>query len=101
MYQQASVWSEELRCNWWGWVVLAEGQLALGLDDRHCCDMTAAIRIAEAVMPGVWRIKTFSGQKAGTEYQKVGGEWGVAEASPLVNAFNAFQRHVRSVRTEH
>lgn len=100
-------WSDDLQCEWWCIRVLADGQIALAIAEGHCCDMHGAIRVATAVMPEVWRIKTVAGTVEDTEYWKVDGEWRaaypsrLADASDLKGALNSFQRAIRAMRTEH
>ena len=70
-----SAYSSAMQCDWQAWRVLASGELALDMPNENCCDMQAAVDIAEKLMPSVWRIATFSGGAPDTEYRNVRGEW--------------------------
>lgn len=69
------VWSEALQCEWLGWRVVGEYALALDLPDGNCCDMTGAIKTAEALMPEVVRIVSFQGGENDTIYRKESTGW--------------------------
>lgn len=70
-----SAYSSAMQCDWQAWRVLSSGELALDMPHGNCCDMQAAVAIAEKIMPFVWRIATFSGGVPDTEYRNVCGEW--------------------------
>lgn len=68
-------WSNELQCGWNAWHAVDDGVLHLHLQPGHCCDMDGAIRVAQSMMPLVWRIVTFSGKTQDVEYKNVRGKW--------------------------
>jgi len=68
-------YNRRLKCDFIAWRVLADGEIALDLPDGNCCDMTAAIEIAEKIMPAVRRIVTFVGGQPDTEYRLWKGDW--------------------------
>ena len=78
-------YSTRLQCGWSAWRVLDEGELALDMQPDGCCDMSGAIRIAEAMMPGVWRIVTFAGDVPDTEYRNWKGKWAAYTPKPTSN----------------
>lgn len=63
--------------------------------------MGGAIRVAEALMPEVWRIKTIAGAVEDTEYWKVAGEWKAGHPSRLADAHAEYKRFIRASRVEH
>jgi len=63
-------WSSKLGCFFMAWKVITDGKLALEMPADNCCDMRGAIEMAEAIMPNVWLIATFSGGKADMEYRR-------------------------------
>lgn len=65
-----SHWSKDLACEWLSWEVGKSDSktLILRLAQGHCCDMSGAIRTAQALMPEVEIIATFSGGSPDTTY---------------------------------
>lgn len=49
------------------------GRLIMG--DDSCTDMSGAIRMFEAIDPGVQSIATFAGATPDTSYVRVNGKW--------------------------
>ena len=71
-----STYSKILQTTFNGWRVLSDGELALDMPADCCCDMRGAIKIAENIMPAVWRIATFAGNQPDIEYRLCfDGEW--------------------------
>ena len=75
-------YSSKLQCVFSGWRLLADGEIALDMPEGNCCDMGGAVEIAQKVMPSVWRIATFSGGKADTEYRLSLGKWSAHDMQP-------------------
>ena len=73
--KSAGAWNSVLQCTWLSWRALSSGEIALDMPAYCCCDMRGAIRVAESLMPGVWRIATFAGGVPDTEYRNVYGVW--------------------------
>ena len=67
--------SEALQCCWRSWRVVGPRALAVDLPPDNCTDMGGAIRVAEALMPGVRELHTFCNGVADTMYSCVGGRW--------------------------
>ena len=67
--------SFKLQCDWESWEQIGPGELMLKMPEGNCCDMNGAIDIAQAIMPGVWRIATYAGGSPDTEYRKLKGVW--------------------------
>ena len=80
--RQKTTYSSALQCEWSAWRVLEHGQLALDMEDGECCDMNGAVCMAEAIMPGVFRIVTFAGDVPDTEYRLWQGKWGAYTPQP-------------------
>ena len=70
-----STYSKILHTTFNGWRVLSDGELALDMPADCCCDMRGAIKIAENIMPAVWRIATFADNQPDIEYRFCNGEW--------------------------
>lgn len=68
-------YSSKLQCAFNGWRVLEEGEIALDLPLGDLCSMDAAIKIAEGIMPSVWRISVCNEGKAIVEYRLSLGKW--------------------------
>ena len=79
---QKFTYSDALQCEWSAWRVLDDGVLALDLGDGECYHMDTAIRMAEAIMPGVCRIVTFAGDVPDTEYRLWQGKWSAYMPQP-------------------
>lgn len=47
----------------------------LHFPEHECCDMNAAIRLANCAHPSVTAIQTWSGEKQGTCYATIDGRW--------------------------
>src|SRR5574344_25933 len=75
-------YSSALQCCWSAWRVIDEGQLALDMEQDECCDMRGAIRVAQTIMPCVFRIVTFSGDSPDTEYKLRQGKWSAYTPQP-------------------
>lgn len=73
--REHAMWSSDLQCGWLSWTVVDGGILRLDMPDDNCCDMTGAIKAAEALCPLVWRIDTYAGGKPDTMYLLRGSEW--------------------------
>ena len=67
--------SGALQCRWRSWRVVGPRALAVDLPPDNCTDMDGAIRVAEALMPGVRELHTFCDGAADTMYSCVGGRW--------------------------
>lgn len=67
--------SDALQCRWRSWRVVGPRALALDIPPDNCADMGGAIRVAEALMPGVREIHTFCDGAADAMYSCVGGPW--------------------------
>ena len=80
--RQKTTYSSALQCEWSAWRVLEHGQLALDMEDGECCDMNGAVCMAEAIMPGVFRIVTFAGDVPDTEYRLWQGKWSAYTPQP-------------------
>ena len=50
------IYSSDLMCNWASWSVVCDGNLRLDLPKNNCCDMSAAIKMAQMLCPTVWKI---------------------------------------------
>jgi hypothetical protein len=75
-------YSSALKCGWSAWRVLDDGELALDMQPDGCCDMSGAIRVAQAIMPAVFRIVTFAGDVQDTEYRLWQGKWSAYAPQP-------------------
>lgn len=73
--KERAAYSGKLMCCFSAWRVIADGELALEMPENNVCDMRGAIEIAETIMPSVWRIVTFEGEKPGTGYRLSLGKW--------------------------
>lgn len=69
------VFSDELVCNFYAWIVIEEGKLGLLMPKNNCCDMAGAISIAIKIMPEVRVIATFSACAIDVVYRLVDGDW--------------------------
>ncbi|WHZ20480.1 MAG: hypothetical protein OJF55_002629 [Rhodanobacteraceae bacterium] len=63
-------WSRALGTGFCGWRVLDDTTLALDLPAHCACNMTGAIRVAQAILPGVKTVQTFAGGVPDTRYEK-------------------------------
>lgn len=84
------IWSNGLKCCWLSWTAVDDGILRLNLPESHCCDMRGAIKAAEGLCPGVWRIDTYAGGKPDIMYLKQGREWGVVGLRDAQLLFNCY-----------
>jgi hypothetical protein len=74
----AEAFSPDLQASWKAWKVMGPDALRVDLAEGHCVDMAGCLRIAEALMPGVRIIATYSGSSKDTVYIRNGsrGWWG-------------------------
>jgi hypothetical protein len=70
-------YSSKMRCAFTGWRVLCDGELILDLPAQNHCDMKGALSIAQAIMPGVYRILVNVDDEPDIEYQwnGAGKQW--------------------------
>lgn len=65
-----------LQCRFEAWEVTGPRSLRLRMPPDNCCDMRAAVEIAEAILPGVKVVATFEGGAESVTYWKENcGEW--------------------------
>ena len=76
------MWSSSLQCAWISWTVLNDGALRLDVPDHHCCDMSGAILMAEALCPLVWRVEIYADGKLDMIYVHHGGKWRAINERP-------------------
>ena len=74
-----ATYSTRMKCGWSSWRVVDDGHLALEMPAGQCCDMNAAIEIAEFLCPSVWCIDTFSGGRKDTMYVLTANGWEAQE----------------------
>lgn len=65
-----STHSDELQCRFESWEVAGPRSLVLRMPEDNCCDMRAAVRIAQAILPSVEAVHTLEGPLFGTTYWK-------------------------------
>lgn len=71
-----SAHSPALQCRFESWEVTGPKSLRLRMPHGNCCDMLAAVEIAEAILPGVKVVSTFEGGAESTTYWRENcGEW--------------------------
>ena len=68
-------WSNELKGIWSGLKVIAIDHVVFYLAPLTCVDMTGAIKVALAVVPGCTKIDTFAGDVPDTKYRLRDGKW--------------------------
>lgn len=73
--EKAGAYSDKLQCEWRSWRVVGPLSVAIDCPEGNFPDMTAAISVAEAILPGVREIHTFCDGVADTMYSCVGGRW--------------------------
>lgn len=70
-----TTYSSKLKCAFNGWRVISDGEIALDMPSGALCSMYVAIEVAENIMPSVFRIVTFCGEKPDVEYRLFSGKW--------------------------
>ena len=71
-----SAYSSELQCAWYSWEADSPGELSLNVGAEDIPSMSAVIRIAQAIMPSVFVIRTFRAGKRDTTYLlSLSGDW--------------------------
>jgi hypothetical protein len=68
--------SADLGCGLVGVMFGSDSHVILLFPANECCDMTAAIKFAKRLLPGVTMISTIAGSVPDTEYRLEGKEWG-------------------------
>ena len=71
----ASVFSQDLVCEWTRIEPLSDYAIAIYLPMTHCVDMNGAVKLSESIMPQVEMIVTVSGFMLDTVYMLDKGEW--------------------------
>ncbi len=75
--------SETLKCVWWKIEPVEPDGVLIHLGKNSCTDMAGAIRVAQAIMPQVRFVTTYSGMVADTLYAKdEKGEWKAFDTRP-------------------
>ena len=77
--RQRAMWSSGLQCGWTSWTVVDDGILRLDMPADNCCDMTGAVKAAEALCPLVWRIDTYAGGQPDAMYLLRDSQWGAVD----------------------
>lgn len=65
----------DLGCGLVGVMICNDSRIILLLPAGECCDMSAAIKFAKKILPGVTTISTYAGTVPDTEYRLYGQEW--------------------------
>ena len=70
-----ATYNSQIKTVWLSVRPLRDGELRIDLPAECCTDMSGAIEWAKAIMPGVYRIETYSGDRSDTTYFWDGVKW--------------------------
>ena len=78
-------YSSQLQCWFHGWSVLGAGELALDMPEGAICEHKECQKIANHIMPDVWRIVEFHGGIPCVEHRWASFlGWNVYDISPEI-----------------